>query len=49
MDLSGKKDDLTAIYFILGWDSWVDCHGQGIRVFLPNEVKNFHLLVPKEV
>ena len=43
-----KKNHFNALYFLLGWDSWVDSHGQGIRVFHPMRVKTFISWSPKK-
>ena len=36
-----ERDDFPFAYFPLGWDSWVDSHGQGMKVFYPLRVKTF--------
>ena len=43
-----EKDDFNAVYFPLGWDSWVDSHGQGMKVFYPMRVKTFISWSPKK-
>ena len=43
-----EKNDFNALYFPLGWDSWVDSHGQGMRIFYPVRVKTFISWSPKK-
>lgn len=43
-----EKDDFNPVYFPLGWDSWVDSHGQGMKVFYPLRVKTFISWSPKK-
>jgi len=43
-----EKEDFPSAYFPLGWDSWVDSHGQGMKVFYPLRVKPFISWSPKK-
>lgn len=43
-----EKNDFPLHYFPLGWDSWVDSHGQGMKVFYPMKVKTFISWSPKK-
>lgn len=43
-----EKDDFNAVYFPLGWDSWMDSHGQGMKAFYPMRVKTFISWSPKK-
>lgn len=43
-----EKDDFNPIYFPHGWDSWVDSHGQGMKIFYPLRVNTFISWSPKK-
>ena len=43
-----EKYDFNAVYFPLGWDSWVDSHGQGMKVFYPLTLKKYIYWSPKK-
>ena len=43
-----EKDDFSAVYFPLGRDSWVDSHGQGMKISYPMTVKTYISWSPKK-
>ena len=43
-----EEDDFNAAYFPLGWDSWVNSHGQGMDIFYLMTVRMFISWSPKK-